>query len=209
MKLLPKILAGVTLSVGLSFLSSCSTSTPTSNTPGSAFSFDPPVTQPTNRSAVKVAISTTAQRMYIVEGDKVLLASPVAVGKSSSPTPSGTHRITSKTKFRRRQSQPGRGYPMTYWMSFYSPAYGMHWGFIKPFPCTAGCIRMPLNTARKAFGIVSVGTPVNVAATQPWDSTIGKSLPVLDDSPLPNPPNSYMQSQQVFTDAEQGKMWNF
>ena len=68
---------------------------------------------------------------------------------------------------------------------------------------------MPLNTARKAFGIVSVGTPVNVAATQPWDSTIGKSLPVLDDSPLPNPPNSYMQSQQVFTDAEQGKMWNF
>jgi len=208
MKLLPKILAGVTLSVGLSFLSSCS-STPTSNTPGSAFSFDPPVTQPTNRSAVKVAISTTAQRMYIVEGDKVLLASPVAVGKSSSPTPSGTHRITSKTKFRRRQSQPGRGYPMTYWMSFYSPAYGMHWGFIKPFPCTAGCIRMPLNTARKAFGIVSVGTPVNVAATQPWDSTIGKSLPVLDDSPLPNPPNSYMQSQQVFTDAEQGKMWNF
>ena len=98
---------------------------------------------------------------------------------------------------------------MTYWMSFYSPAYGMHWGFVKPFPCTAGCIRMPLNTARKAFDIISVGTKVNVASSQPWDATIGKSLPVLDDTPLPNPPNSYMQSQQVFTDAEQGKMWNF
>ena len=209
MKSLPKIFVGVALSAGLYFLNSCSTPTPQSNTPGSAFSFDPPVTQPTNRSAVRVAISTTAQRMYVLEGDKVLLASPIAVGKSSSPTPAGTHRINTKTKFRRRQGQPGRGYPMTYWMSFYSPAYGMHWGFVKPFPCTAGCIRMPLNTARKAFDIISVGTKVNVASSQPWDATIGKSLPVLDDTPVPNPPNSYMQSQQVFIDAEQGKMWNF
>ncbi len=147
--------------------------------------------------------------MYIVEGDKVLLASPVGVGKAATPTPKGTHRITSKTKFRRRQSQPGRGYPMTYWMSFYSPAYGMHWGFIKPYPCTAGCVRMPLNTARKAFDLVKVGTKVNVATSQPWDSTVGASLPSLDDSPLPNPPASYMQSSKVFQDAEKGKMWNF
>ena len=203
---LSKIFAAA-LAVGASVLTSCNTTPSSSN--GSAFSFDPPVTQPTNRSAVKVAISTSAQKMYIVEGDKVLLASPVAVGKASTPTPKGTHRITSKTKHRRRQSQPGRGYPMTYWMSFYSPAYGMHWGFVKPYPCTAGCVRMPLNTARKAFDLVSVGTRVNVATSQPWDRTIGAKLPRLDDSPLPNPPASYMQSNKVFQDAEQGKMWNF
>ena len=68
---------------------------------------------------------------------------------------------------------------------------------------------MPLNSARKAFDLISVGTKVNVANSQPWDSSIGASLPRLDDSPLPNPPLSYMKSQQVFTDAEQGKMWNF
>lgn len=210
MKSLSKILAGAALAAGVTLLSSCgTTSTSSSNSPGTAFSFDPPVTQPTNRSAVKVAISTSAGRIYITEGDKVLLASPVSVGTASDPTPKGTHRITSKTKFRRRQSQPGAGYPMTYWMSFYSPAYGMHWGFVKPYPCTHGCVRMPLNTARKAFDIVSVGTPVNVATTQPWDSTIGASLPRLDDSPLPNPPSSYMNSSKVFEDAEQGKMWNF
>ncbi|MDQ8190549.1 L,D-transpeptidase [Roseibacillus persicicus] len=210
MKSLTKILAGAAAAAGVVFLSSCgSTPSTTSNSPGTAFSFDPPVTQPTNRSAVKIAISTSAQKMYIVEGDKVLLASPVAVGKASSPTPKGTHRITSKTKHRRRQSQPGAGYPMTYWMSFYSPAYGMHWGFVKPYPCTAGCVRMPLNTARKAFDIVSVGTPVNVSSTQPWDTTVGAKLPRLDDSPLPNPPMSYMKSSKVFTDADQGKMWTF
>jgi hypothetical protein len=192
------------LMVALSF-----TSCEVSNTPGSAFSFDPPVTPPTNPSAVKVKISTSAQRLYVVENDKVLLATPCAVGTAKTPTPKGNFRILSKTRHRRRQSNPGAGYPMTYWMSFYSPSYGMHWGFVKPYPCTHGCVRMPLNSARKVFDMVRVGTPVQVATSQPWDSTIGARLPVLDDSPLPNPPASYMRSPQVFRDAEQGKMWNF
>ncbi len=98
---------------------------------------------------------------------------------------------------------------MTYWMSFHSPAYGMHWGFVKPYPCTHGCVRMPLNSARKVFDLVSVGTPVHISATQPWDSKVGARLPRLDDTPLPNPPMSYMLSQKVFQDAEQGKMWDF
>jgi hypothetical protein len=93
-------------------------------------------------------------------------------------------------------------------MSFHSPAYGMHWGFVKPYPCTHGCVRMPLNSARNVFDMVSVGTPVHVATSQPWDSTIGARLPRLDDSPLPDPPMSYMLSPQVFQDAERGKMWN-
>ena len=54
-----------------------------------------------------------------------------------------------------------------------------------------------------------VGTPVNVATSQPWDSTIGAKLPRLDDGPLPNPPDSYMLSSKVFEDQEKGKMWNF
>lgn len=187
----------------------CSCNTTRTGTAGSAFSYKPTVIQPTNRSAVKVKISTSAKRLYVVEGNKVLLATPCGVGRSATPTPRGNHRINSKSRHRRRQSQPGAGYPMTYWMSFYSPAYGMHWGFVKPYPCTAGCIRMPLNSAREVYDLVRVGTPVNVSTSQPWDATIGAKLPRLDDTPLPNPPMSYMRSPKVFRDAEQGKMWNF
>lgn len=207
MKFLPRILTLTALAAAAVGLSSCGNIS--TGTSGSSFSYKPQVTQPSNRSAVKVKISTSAGRLYVVEGDKVLLATPCGVGKAGSPTPRGNHRITSKTRERRRQSQPGRGYPMTYWMSFYSPAYGMHWGFVKPYPSTMGCVRLPLNSAREIFNMVKVGTPVNVSSTQPWDSTAGASLPVLDDSPLPNPPMSYMLSPQVFRDAEQGKMWQF
>lgn len=201
-------LASTALGGAALLLSSCGNMNTTSGG-RTAFSFDPPTTKPTNPSAVKVHISTGAGRLYVTEGDQVLLATPVSVGTSAAPTPKGNFTINSKTRNRRRASNPGAGYPMTYWMSFHSAAYGMHWGFVKPYPCTHGCVRMPLNSARKVFDMTRVGTPVSVASSQPWDSTVGAALPRLDDSALPNPPNSYLNSSKVFADQEQGKMWNF
>ena len=173
-----------------------------------SFTFDPPVTAPKNPSAVQLRLSTGAQRLYVVEGDRVLLATPVTVGAPSSPTPHGTYTIYSKQETRRRVSSPGAGYPMTFWMEF-KPAYGLHWGFIKPYPSTHGCVRIPLKAAKKIFALVRIGTPIHIARTQPWDDTIGRSLPVLDDSALPDPPLSYMLSPKVFSDAREGRMWNF
>lgn len=185
--------------------SACATTKPA---PRNSFTFDPPVTPPKNPSAVALKLSTGAQRLYVVEGQRVLLATPVTVGKPSSPTPHGRFTIYSKTERRRRISSPGAGYPMTYWMEF-KPAYGLHWGFIKPYPSTMGCVRIPLKAAKKTFELVRPGTPIYIAASQPWDETIGKTLPRLDDSHLPDPPMSYMLSPQVFADARQGKLWKF
>jgi len=191
------------LAFGLGACTTLQKSSPTS------FSYDPVLTHPKNPAAVQLKISTSAQRLYVVEGNNVLLATPITVGTPSSPTPKGQFTITSKEAHRRRVSEPGSGYPMTYWMGFAGPAYGMHWGFVKPTPSTHGCVRMPLKVAKKVFNLVRVGTPLQVATTQPWDATIGKSLPVLDDAPLPNPPMSYLLSPKVFADAHLGKHWNF
>lgn len=170
--------------------------------------FDPPVEQPTNPAAVKIKLSTGAQRIYVVEGSKVLLATPCSVGTAQSPTPKGNFTIYSKQAQRRRVSNPGAGYPMSFWMEF-KPAYGMHWGFVKPYPCTHGCVRLPIKSAQKMFSLVRIGTPVNIATSQPEDATIGKTLPVLDDSAMPDPPNSYMLSPQVFADAAKGKLYSY
>ncbi len=170
--------------------------------------FDPPVAAPTNPAAVKVKLSTGAQRVYVVEGSRVLLATPCSVGTVASPTPAGNYKIYHKEFKRRRISSPGAGYPMSYWMEF-KPAYGMHWGFVKPYPCTHGCVRLPIRSAQKIFNLVRVGTPVNIASSQPEDATIGKTLPVLDDSAMPDPPNSYMLSPQVFADAARGKLYTY
>ena len=187
-------------------LSACETMTTT--TKKTSFDFDPPVTQPSNPANVKLKLSTGAQRLYVVEGDKVLLATPVCVGTAASPTPLGNYTIYSKQANRRRVSSPGAGYPMTYWMEF-KPAYGLHWGFVKPTPATHGCVRMPIDSARKVFALIRTGTPINIARSQPWDATIGKSLPVLDDSHLADPPMNYMLSPEVFEDAKEGQLWKY
>ena len=145
---------------------------------------------------------------YVVEGKTVLLATPVTVGTAKDPTPKGNFTIYSKTEKRRRVSSPGAGYPMTYWMEF-KPAYGLHWGFVKPHPSTHGCVRMPIDSARKTFRLIRTGTPINIATSQPWDATIGKSLPVLDDSKLADPPLSYMLSPEVWEDASKGELWQY
>ncbi len=169
--------------------------------------FDPPAYRPKNPSAVRLKLSTGAQRLYVVEGDRVLLATPCSVGTASTPTPAGNFRIYSKQATRRRQSSPGAGYPMAYWMEF-KRAYGMHWGFVKPLPCTHGCVRMPMKSAAKVFAMIPTGAPLNVASSHPEDATHGKKLPVIDDGPLPNPPNSYLMSPQFFEDAKyKGKMF--
>ncbi len=191
--------------LALAVFTGCETTSPGGR---NSFTFDPPVRQPRNPANVQVKLSTGAQRLYVVEGNDVLLATPVSVGTPSTPTPHGNYKIYLKTANRRRISNPGAGYPMTYWMEFKS-AYGMHWGFVKPYPSTMGCVRMPLKAAQKTFNLVRSGTPINISTSQPWDATVGKSLPRLDDSSLPNPPMSYLLSPQVFADAKQGKLWKF
>lgn len=196
----------VLLACGLGFLASCTAVTPQAHKYSTTY--DPPLLQPTNPSNVKVKLSTGAQRVYVMEGDRVLLASPCSVGTPSSPTPLGNYTIYSKKFDRRRISQPGAGYPMTYWMEFKS-AYGMHWGFVKPYPCTHGCVRLPIKTAQKMFSVVRPGTPLSIQTSHPEDATVGKTLPILDDGPMPDPPWSYMTSPKVFADAAQGKFYTY
>ena len=65
---------------------------------------------------------------------------------------------------------------MGFWCQFYSPAYGIHAGWVHPAPRTAGCIRLHFNVAPKFFELVRVGTPLHIAQSQPEDQTIGKNV---------------------------------
>ncbi|MCB1210728.1 MAG: L,D-transpeptidase [Verrucomicrobiales bacterium] len=206
MKLFARFLSTSALLATLVVMSSCATK-PTGSGRYST-TFDPPVKAPKNPSAVTVKLSTGAQRVYVMEGSEVLLATPCSVGTAGTPTPHGTYTIYSKVANRRRVSQPGAGYPMTFWMEFKS-AYGMHWGFVKPYPCTHGCVRLPIKSAKKIFDLVRPGTKLTIASSFPEDETVGKTLPVLDDSAMPDPPMSYMLSPKVFEDARAGKLYTF
>lgn len=203
--------AALLLALGVSAsFTSCKTPSPPpqKKTSGTMFShdFDPPAHRPKNPANVRLKVSTSQQRVYVVEGDRVLLATPCSVGVNGS-TGHGNFRITSKQARKRRVSQPGAGYPMPFWMEW-KPAYGLHWGYVKPYPCTHGCIRLPAKAAAKIFAMTQVGTPLHIAHSQPEDATIGRTLPVLDDGPLPNPNPAYLMSEKFMDDIQyKGKLF--
>ena len=166
---------------------------------GSGGSYKVTAFKPHNPSAVKVKVSTSTQHIYVMEGERVLMAVQGCVGTPSSPTPKGSFTINSKIKQKRRVSQPDAGYPMAYWCEFL-PAYGFHEGFVHPHPRTHGCIRLHREAAARLFALVNIGTPVEIASSQPEDRLYGSSVRKLDQSRDPDPPRSYMMSSAWFKD---------
>ena len=153
---------------------------------------------PNNPNAVRVKVSTSTQHIYVLEGDRLLMAVQGCVGANGS-TPKGNFRIGNKIKNKRRISQPDAGYPMAYWCEF-KPAYGFHEGFVWNVPRTHGCIRLHKEAAARFYALVNVGTPVNIATTQPEDAKFGHTVRKLDQRNDPDPPRSFLMSASWFTD---------
>ena len=104
-----------------------------------------------------------------------------------------------RIKEKRRISQPGAGYPMAYWCEF-KPAYGFHEGFVWSEPRTMGCIRLHREAAARLYALVKIGTPVNIATSQPEDKQYGHFVRKLDQRNDPNPPQELLMSPRWFQD---------
>src|ERR1044071_288011 len=173
--------------------------------------------KPRDPSKVRVDLSLSKQNVYVMEGDRCLMAAAVSVGLPNKPTPKGNFRIYNKIENKRSGSYgyrvqgervvpadaganaPGRyvGYPMGYWCEF-APAYGFHQGFVHPYPRTRGCVRLKGEAAPKFFALVRIGTPVNIANSQPEDETIGPKVQRVDDSKTPDPDPRMMITDAAF-----------
>ena len=171
--------------------------------------------RPHDPSAVRVKVSLSKENIYVMEGDRCLMALACSVGTPAKPTPKGNFTIYSKQEHKRSGSYgfsvqgdrvvpstgggPGRyvGYPMGYWCEF-APAYGFHQGFVHPNPRTHGCIRLHGEAAPKFFALVRIGTPVNIATTQPEDATLASGVQRVDDSKTPDPDPHIMVSEAAF-----------
>ena len=203
------LLAGA---VFLPFLTGCQTGPLASKGGGN---YHVTALRPNDPSKVRVLVSLSKQNIYVMEGDRCLMAVACSVGIPEKPTPRGSFTIYSKQEQKRSGSYgfsvsgdhvvpstgggAGRyvGYPMGYWCEF-APAYGFHQGFVHPVPRTHGCIRLHGEAAPKFFALVRIGTPVNIAATQPEDATLASKVQRVDDSRAPDPDPRIMVTSAAF-----------
>lgn len=170
--------------------------------------------KPHNPSAVRVKVSTSTQHIYVMEGDRCLMAVQGCVGEHGT-TPLGHHTVIAKIRNKRsgsfgftrsggpadihRGQSVAVGYPMGFWVEF-EPAYGFHEGFVWSEPRTHGCIRQHKEAAARLFALTKIGTPVDIEVTQPEDATFGKSVQRLDQRNDPDPPAALLMSDRYFQD---------
>jgi lipoprotein-anchoring transpeptidase ErfK/SrfK len=198
----------------ITLLTGCSTGPMASRSSGN---YHVTAYKPNDPSAVRVKVSLAKQNIYVMEGDRCLMAVACSVGIPEKPTPRGSFTIYAKIEHKRSGSYgfsvqgdkivpsegggAGRyvGYPMGYWCEF-APAYGFHQGFVHPVPRTHGCIRLHGEAAPKFYALVRIGTPVSIATTQAEDATLASRVQRVDDSRAPDPDPRIMVSEAAFSE---------
>jgi hypothetical protein len=190
-------LAFLAVPVALSFLTGCETGGVGVSSRGRAYHVV--AYKPHDQSMVQVKLSKGTQTVYVLEGDRLLMAAQANVGRGGAVTPSGNFSIINKDKTKRRISEPDAGYPMAYWCEF-APAYGFHEGFVWSTPRTHGCVRMHREAAARLYALVRIGTPVHIAESFPEDQKYAKDVMRIDQSRDPNPPRSLLMSSEWFKD---------
>jgi lipoprotein-anchoring transpeptidase ErfK/SrfK len=110
--------------------------------------------------AYSIIVSTATRRLILQKNGQTVKSYPVGVGRSGSPSPSGTFYIVNK------RPHPGGPYGVM-WMGLSIPGYGIH-GTNNPSSIggyvSKGCIRMYNKDVIDLSMIVPVGTPVTIRA---------------------------------------------
>ena len=135
----------------------------------------------------RLIVSIPARKLALVVDGKVVKVYPVAVGKLSTPSPTGTFHIASHVMnpaywHAGKVVRPGPGNPVgTRWMSLGYKGYGLH-GTNQPasvgHAASHGCIRMRNQDVEELFGLVAVGDEVDlVASPTPEQASLFQAAP--------------------------------
>ena len=121
----------------------------------------------------RLIVSIPDRKIVLIEDGQVVKTYPIAVGKKSTPSPSGSFHIASRvvkpTWYQPgKMVGPGPANPLgTRWMGLGFKGYGIH-GTNMPNSigkaASHGCIRMRNHDVEELFELVQVGDPVDLVA---------------------------------------------
>ena len=121
----------------------------------------------------RVVVSLPDRKLALLKNGQVSRIYRVAVGKPSTPSPTGefkiVNRVTNPTYYHKGQVIPaGKNNPVgTRWMGLSAKSYGIH-GTNQPNSigkaASTGCIRMSQRDLEELFALVDIGDAVEIRA---------------------------------------------
>lgn len=106
----------------------------------------------------KVVIDRMQQLMFVYKGDALVGVSTISSGKKGKETPLGYWKV-----FRKQVKGFSRKYdnaPMPYMQMYDEMGIAFHGGALPGYPASHGCVRLPVEFAKKLYGLTQMGTEV-------------------------------------------------
>lgn len=106
----------------------------------------------------RVVIDRLQQLMFVYKGDTLVGVSTISSGKKGRETPLGYWKV-----FRKQVKGFSRKYdnaPMPYMQMYDEKGIAFHGGALPGYPASHGCVRLPVEFAKKLYGLTSMGTEV-------------------------------------------------
>lgn len=106
----------------------------------------------------KVVIDRLQQLMFVYKGEQLVGVSTISTGKKGKETPLGYWKV-----FRKQVKGFSRKYdnaPMPYMQMYDEMGIAFHGGALPGYPASRGCVRLPIDFAKKLYGLTSMGTEV-------------------------------------------------
>jgi len=106
----------------------------------------------------KVVIDRLQQLMFVYKGDSLVGLTTISSGKKGRETPLGYWKV-----FRKQVKGFSRRYdnaPMPYMQMYDEKGIAFHGGKLPGYPASHGCVRIPVEFAKKLYGLTTTGTEV-------------------------------------------------
>lgn len=106
----------------------------------------------------KVVIDRLQQLMFVYKGGQLVGLTTISSGKKGRETPLGYWKI-----FRKQVKGYSRKYdnaPMPYMQMYDEKGIAFHGGKLPGYPASHGCVRLPVEFAKKLYGLTTLGTEV-------------------------------------------------
>jgi lipoprotein-anchoring transpeptidase ErfK/SrfK len=133
---------------------------------------------PASAEPVTIVVSIPQQRAFVYRGDALVAASAVSTGRIGNDTPTGVYPILQKNE--KHRSNLYDDAPMPYMQRLTWDGIALHAGKNPGFPDSHGCVRLPMEFARKLFAITQKGTTVVVTDMEVEGATLDRELLVTE-----------------------------
>lgn len=117
---------------------------------------------PENAGPERVVISLGDQLVFLYRGPSLVAVATISTGVEGRNTPTGIFNVLDKRPFYRSKKYDNA--PMPWMQRIDQYGIALHGGYNPGFPASHGCIRLPVDFAKKLYSVTDIGTPVLIGA---------------------------------------------